>query len=433
MPPKRNHRQKNNKPPISGAGSGAMADCVLPQDIMFNIVTRLPVKSIHRFKAVCKPWCNLFATPKFMKSHHAQLSQNPKNQSLLIYSFFDEKGGNTMSLCKIEPIEEKPIHLDHPYPKHLYESDFVGCCNGLVCLAYPMHLHPMPGQWIELWNPALNLSKSVPFQNFYLRGPTLVSIGFGYDDEKDDFKLVRIVHVMDRKRNQGKKAIKGVQVYSANSNCWVTISVGFQFSVLMTKNQAIVNGNPYWVGKVEEKNVLVMFDVRKMVFKTVPLTGLNLSEGEHAKVPFVDWKGSIAAFICKKNDERVLSLDVWVFDSLGKIWIKNRSFGPMELKVDRIVQCLKNGGILVGDCFKDGKVFVLDADDDEENGVSVKKEIVIDRDVDEGLFQIYGYTESLAYIKGMEKVKAKPKRGNDWGKKIEDFFGFLEGFKHMAN
>ncbi|KAL3634819.1 hypothetical protein CASFOL_021873 [Castilleja foliolosa] len=72
MPPKRNHRQKNNKPSIADAGSGAMSDCVLPQDIMFNIVTRLPVKSIHRFKAVCKPWCKLFATPKFMKSHHAQ-------------------------------------------------------------------------------------------------------------------------------------------------------------------------------------------------------------------------------------------------------------------------------------------------------------------------------------------------------------------------
>ncbi|KAL3628729.1 hypothetical protein CASFOL_027775 [Castilleja foliolosa] len=393
MPPKRSHTQKKTNPPIAAATS-AMADCVLPQEIMFNIVTRLPVKSIHRFKAVCKPWCKVFVTPKFMKAHHAQLSRNRDNQSVAVYSFAD-KPGHIMSLYRVEPNEELPINLGHPYPKHLYLMDFVGCVNGLLCLACPVHLEPMDCQWIELWNPALKLSKSVPVPKLRAGYGVLASIGLGYDDENDDFKVVRIVHV--EKKKKGKITnIAEVEVYSANSNSWKMIHVGFQFSVFQTKNQAIVNGNPYWVANADENDVLVMFDVTKMEFKIVPLTGLNFKKGEHVKVPFVDWKGAIAALV---YDKRVLSLDVWVFDDRRKVWIKNCSFGPIEVKVDRFVQCLKSGEV-VGVC-NDGKLIVLDAD-------GVKKKIVIGG-ADKGKFQICGYTESLAYFKGMEKVKAMPR------------------------
>ncbi|KAL3628726.1 hypothetical protein CASFOL_027772 [Castilleja foliolosa] len=356
---------ENNQPPLSAA----LADCVLPQDIMFCIVTRLPVKSIHRFKAVCKPWCKLFTTPKFMKMHHAQLSQN---QSVMVLA---PNLGFTFAL--FDTNEKKPTNLADPFPEVLFGMQFIGCCNGLICVSYLPFL-----QVIELWNPALKLNKSLKWPKLAVRDTTSrVSLGFGYDNEGDDFKLVRIVVSVGEKKKMRVEA----EVYSCNSDSWETIKVGLKFVVWWPKNDAIVNGNPYWVAWADGNEVLVWFDMSKSVFNAVPLSSLEI--GQVDNLPLVDWKGSLAALVCEK-EEKVLSLDVMVFDDVGKIWTKNHTFGPIGLKVERVLQCFQNGKI-IGECLEDGKLFVFDT---ENGGV---KEIVIDG-ARKGSYQVYGYTESLA-------------------------------------
>ncbi|CAA0826733.1 Unknown protein [Striga hermonthica] len=128
----------------------------------------------------------------------------------------------------------------------------------------------------------------------------------------------------------------------------------------------------------------------------LPFSGFSLHGG--AEVLLVDWKGSLGAIVCDKNFERVDSLDVWVFDDCEKIWTKNHTFGPIELKVDRILQC-SNNGMILGEC-PDGKLFVFDP-----MSGSVE-EIVIDK-AQKHSFVINGYSESLACVEGMEKVVVK--------------------------
>ncbi|KAL3628723.1 hypothetical protein CASFOL_027769 [Castilleja foliolosa] len=372
---------ENNQPPLSVAD--ALSDCVLPQDIMFCIVTRLPVKSIHRFKAVCKPWCKLFTTPKFMKMHHAQLSQN---QSVMVLA---PNRGFTFSL--FDTNEKKPTNLADPFPEVLFGMQFIGCCNGLICVSFLPVL-----QIIELWNPALKLNKSPTWPKLEVGDTTaMVSLGFGYDNEGHDFKLVRIVVSVGKKKKMRVEA----EVYSCNSDSWETIKVGLKFIVLGPKNNAIVNGNPYWVARADGNEVVVWFDMSKRVFNVLPLSSLSLKIREIPNVKLVDWKGSLAAIVCQKKDENVVSFDVWVFDDVGKMWSKNHTFGPIGLKVERVLQCFQNGKI-IGECLEDGKLFVFDS---ENGGV---KEIVIDG-ARKGSYQVYGYTESLAYFKGLAKEKVR--------------------------
>ncbi|KAL3628709.1 hypothetical protein CASFOL_027755 [Castilleja foliolosa] len=382
MDPKR--IRKNSESPTAGA----MADCILPEDIMLCILSRLPVKSIHRFKSVCKPLRDVLSSPEFAKMHSAQFPLNPENQSVVIYGS-RSNFHHTASLLKIESEEEmKPTKLAIPSYEVPDIAEFIGCCNGLLCIAIPQ-----PGPFIDLCNPAMNnMSKRLPFPNLKVEDHEIVSLGFGYNEEADDFKVIRIV---DSEKN--KKTSIRVEVYSGNSNSWSTIDVGFQFSVFRNRNEAIVNGNPYWVAMVDEKQVLVRFDVKEMVFKVVPLPDLIYEEVDD--LLFVDWKGDLGALVCnEKNEDWVLSLDVWVFDDVGEIgWTKNRSFGPIELKVHRFLQCSKNGKILVGECLEDGKVFVFDTESGDI------KEIVID-EAEKGSFQVYEYTESLACFKRMEPL-----------------------------
>ncbi|KAL3628706.1 hypothetical protein CASFOL_027752 [Castilleja foliolosa] len=376
--------RKNSESPTAGA----MADCILPEDIMLCILSRLPVKSIHRFKSVCKPLRDVLSSPEFAKIHRAQFPQNPENQSVVIYGYKSNYSNYdyTVYLLKIKSDEEKKP-TKHAMPSHQvsYHAEFIGCCNGLLCMAIPYS-----GELIDLWNPALNnMSIRLPLPNLKVTDDEMVSIGFGYNEEADDFKVIRIAEL-----ERNKKILIGVEVYSGNSGSWSIIDVGFHFTSIGNRSEAIVNGNPYWSAMVDEKRVLVGFDVRKMVFKIVPFPD-RIYENDDDLL-FMDWKGDLGFLVCKKNDDRVLSLDVWVFDDVGNVgWTKNRSFGPIELEVYEFLECSKNGKILVGACLEDGKVFVFDT----ENG-GVKEIVIVEART--GIFQICGYTESLAYINGME-------------------------------
>lgn len=53
-------------------------------DLIVEILLRLPIKSLLRFKCVCKSWLSFISDPHFVKSH---LVVAPTNQTLLDYDF----------------------------------------------------------------------------------------------------------------------------------------------------------------------------------------------------------------------------------------------------------------------------------------------------------------------------------------------------------
>ncbi|KAL3628732.1 hypothetical protein CASFOL_027778 [Castilleja foliolosa] len=375
-----------------------MANCVLPEDVMLCILTRLPVKTILRFKSVCKPWRDLFSTPEFRKLHHGQFSSDPENQSFILHSFrmFSKYPSlNQFSIFSIESSKKKPTIVDSPFAHtQNIELDTVGCCSGLVCLRI--------GPDIVLWNPATKLSKTVPIKAC---GPlAMVSLGFGYDAAGADYKVVRIV---GEKREIGM-SVTSVEIYSVSLDSWIAINVGFQFSVFHAKNDLIMSGNPYWFACVDGNEVLVCFDVMELVFKIVPtINWSGLDEEMKTVIDLVDWNGALGSVSYFHKSEivenlglthyaRFNSLCVWVFDVGERVWRKNHTFGPIG-KVDlfRVFLCTKNEKV-VG-AFSSGKLFVLDLETGCVNNL-------FDGVCNGESFHVYGYTESLTYIKGMTKV-----------------------------
>ncbi|KAL3628759.1 hypothetical protein CASFOL_027805 [Castilleja foliolosa] len=240
MPPKKLENCQTTNPTAV-----ALASC---EDLMLCVLARLPLKSIFRFKSVCKYWNHLLSTQEFIKMQF-KLSSESKNQSFLIHRI-NKNGNNTISVFNIEFNEKKAKILDHPFDYTHVRIDIVGCCRGLVCIKR--------GQEFVLWNPAMNLSKTVsPLKNHRVSESFL--LGFGYDAKGDDFKVVRLL--LKYTINFGM-CVSCVEVYSVNSDSWTTIHPGFQFSELLfywNDNSPIVNGNPYWVGKDgESKDVLVV-------------------------------------------------------------------------------------------------------------------------------------------------------------------------------
>ncbi|KAL3645933.1 hypothetical protein CASFOL_011113 [Castilleja foliolosa] len=357
-----------------------LSDCVFPEEIMLCILTRLPVKSILRFRSVCKPWSNLFSTRQFMKMHQGQYSSDPNNQSVIIDHC---NAKNMMSLFKIESNETKPMILDHPHLEIKIQS--MGCCNGLICLT---PLDDIPSNFF-LWNPAMKVYKYVKIFGF--SDIETESLGFGYDAERDDYKVVRIVWFLEKKEVD---VGMWVEVYSVSTDSWITIKPDFKFKVFSTVNTVIANGNPYWIAEVEEEedmfmSVLVCFDVRRMVFKVVPLHSI-VCNIEHATL--MDWKGSLGSLVCTTTDcdNMTKPLHVLVFDDDDQIWRKVRTFGPIEVDVGEVMGCSVNVKML---CCKDDKLFVFDPETGWVKFYESELPLVE--------IQACLYTERLTCIKGM--------------------------------
>ncbi|MCL7032253.1 hypothetical protein MKW94_000196, partial [Papaver nudicaule] len=55
----------------------------LPEEIIGDILPRLPAKSVLRFRCVCKSWLKLFRNPNFVK-HHLKYAKQRNSTNLLL-------------------------------------------------------------------------------------------------------------------------------------------------------------------------------------------------------------------------------------------------------------------------------------------------------------------------------------------------------------
>ncbi|KAL3726656.1 hypothetical protein ACJRO7_031549 [Eucalyptus globulus] len=157
----------------------------LSEDDETEILLRLPVKSLLRFKCVCKRWNSLISSPQFAKTHLQIAASSPRillatNPPLSVSceSLHDDDraGHEGMPLTQLRPPVEAP---DGGRP-HI-----VGYCNGLVCLEYDDH------RIVVLWNPATGESRNIP------NAGCMTICGLGYDPSTDDYKILRHSRLRD--------------------------------------------------------------------------------------------------------------------------------------------------------------------------------------------------------------------------------------------
>lgn len=166
----------------------------LGEDVDREILRRLPVKSLLRFKCVCKGWCSLISTPEFAKTHLETAASPPRillatdpPQSVSCGSPHDDDGGGGdhagregMALTQLQSPVEVPDGC---------RARIVGYCNGLVCVEYDYH------RIVILWNPATGESRNIPNAGFLNNRGTIC--GLGYDPSTDDYKILRSCPVTD--------------------------------------------------------------------------------------------------------------------------------------------------------------------------------------------------------------------------------------------
>lgn len=118
-------------------------------DMEEEVLLRLPLKSILKFKSVSKQWRSLLESRSFSERRRIIIQQNQKKMQFVASSLLIN---NREVVVKDEEEEVEMIYLDCDFPKLLPSKDRDFSirpslsCDGLVCM-------PVPG-WINVLNPS---------------------------------------------------------------------------------------------------------------------------------------------------------------------------------------------------------------------------------------------------------------------------------------
>ncbi|KAK9663963.1 hypothetical protein RND81_14G009500 [Saponaria officinalis] len=240
-----------------------LSDDLITQEIL----TRLPVKSIFRFKSVSKQWYSTLSSSDFAISH---LKKSPFfHHTAPVHTLFIKAGMNYYLFSyddhhNSNDFEDHLVKLDFEFGIGKKCLHFTSCCNGLICLTAPRE------EYFILWNPATRKLHKYESDGYFndlkmlfdlssARGLMLFDLscarGFGYSSSVDDYKYVTIFFQLFTKHDTI------VHVFSLRENKWRKLDVDLN-KILVNGQGVLLDEKLYWSGFDGQSNqVIISFDL----------------------------------------------------------------------------------------------------------------------------------------------------------------------------
>ncbi|KAK9155389.1 hypothetical protein Sjap_002869 [Stephania japonica] len=296
-------------------------------ELIFDILSRLPVKDLLRFKSVCKSWRQLIADPLFIK---AQFNRSINNDSL---SFLYTLNHHHLYLCSASNALTESTKIDLTFNgSPLSVVQIIGSCNGFICFDSYSY-------GIIVLNPSTRELIKLPELPGIWSSTYSIIWGFGFCSNTQLFKVVRIVYFSSKAKTQIMVHTVGI------ANGWRRVSQPPPVVVHQQK-QVLVGGVPHWTAFGV---TVVYFDVAREVFEKIPCPR---NESGKAKI---DSLGELRGCLCVFRRFYLEGhIEIWVMDEHGVEDSWNRKFIiPHSIIVYegnmgcRPMWFLRNGKILV--------------------------------------------------------------------------------------
>ncbi|GMY23247.1 F-box/kelch-repeat protein At3g06240-like [Fagus crenata] len=286
----------------------------VPYDIVLNILTRLPVKSVIRFRCVCKSWYSSITCPNFISTH---LNNNNKDHNYLIHMpFFARPMLNsppTRPFCTLtcDRAFDTISKFEIPFTLPCGTAIVVGSCNGVLCLVEyeNHHTNDTYTSVMYLWNPSIRKFKRLP--DYCVSKLHLIRLGFAFHFDDNDYKVVKISPSVPPLE---------VEVYTLSSDSWRKVGVPSR------PNVAFDNSNLVNIIDGEEKRnseMILSFDVNSEKFGELALPDGALDGGYYWRCVTL-FMGKLALIQFGHSDEHDLLCYIWVMKEYGvpESWIK---------------------------------------------------------------------------------------------------------------
>ncbi|PIA38344.1 hypothetical protein AQUCO_02800197v1 [Aquilegia coerulea] len=266
-----------------------------PDEILIEILSRLPVKSLLQFRCVSKSWLRLISSTNFVKLHLIQSIKN--NPKIIIPTYEDTYSIDYETSCY------EPKEYDFP----LNDQKLIGSCNGIVCLSDKEF-------YMALWNPATKEYIEIPFtsvEDDLMDNEREVVVGFGYDLVAQKYKVVKSVFFyLDDEHREFEQC--EVKICTVGTKEWRRID---DPPCCLTNRHMVpqVNGALHWLGGLPIAKIIA-FDVGKEDFRFVPWIGSV--DDSNCDVTLGVLRDCLST-ICYHGGQSEKPLDIWLMKEYG--------------------------------------------------------------------------------------------------------------------
>ncbi|KAL6560130.1 hypothetical protein OROHE_006368 [Orobanche hederae] len=334
-----------------------MTDPALPADLIIDILLRLPVKSISKFKCVSKQWLHLITDPHFISIHREFCLHNP----------------NILLVRKI-PLSQEP-HMKKCTRVDLCALNFDGFRRNLEFSLYldddEKTIEMLPSKWdlicfvsesgFYACNPSTQIMLKLPEASCCTSGE--VNAGMGYIKERNEYLLV---HLFDRSLDIHVDYDVGCEVLrlTDGQDCqWKVVDANCPFVV---RGWGVLVENAfYWMIWDEYDqpgdDAILSFDLEKEEFAT-----MSPPEGcfdPHGAWSLVELGGSLCLVDSVASP---LTMYIWVLKDIeGHGWVQEYSINmntytndmlsfivPLDYRDGKIVMDVKQESV---DCYDEKK------------------------------------------------------------------------------
>ncbi|XP_030462498.1 F-box/kelch-repeat protein At3g23880-like [Syzygium oleosum] len=331
-------------------------DPKLPHDVAVEILKRLPVECLLRFRCVCRSWRSAIDDPRLVALHWSHSALDASNWYLVCLDWCDRLCSLFSSESLTLPYRSR-IEMPFATPSGCY--DFVGSCNGLICVAEVSGYGYCKAMY--LWNSFTRKHRAVPRSGLRHQFSSMEAgheyLGFGFDAGSNDYKIVRILYSEDDNRQCFGGPKPRVEIYSVSTDSWRSSEC--EVPVFCDNGPAVfLNGNLHWIAfkcdvAWDERGYgsIVLFDVAGEVFDEMALPEVHVDKGS-LMVSVAVLHDSLAVFINLVDailcPGRHSTCSIWVMGEYGvpETWTKLYTFEACGL-VTKFDGFTRNGELLM--------------------------------------------------------------------------------------
>lgn len=350
------------------------------EDMLIEILSRLSVRSLLRFRCVCKSWYDLFESPNFISKH----LKNEDNMRLFV-RYIDSEGDGSdeyPKICFSLFLDETLADLSSQdlVPQMPILGVVRGPFDGIFCSLVNSYR-------IAIWNLATRECKALPKRASILPDKIQVSnsyVGFGLDPISNCYKLVWILTLWDEKRCILFE-FTHIAVYTFSTNSWRDFqsSEMSQYNLCDELDSTYHDGACYWLAMRYGHEVVLSFYMDNEAFQEL-------------HVPCI-LENTAPKFLGVCNDSLCLLLfdadnscfDIWIMKE--RYWTKQMTTRPI-VAVDRPIGFWKNGTFFIRTNM--GQLVLYDPSTQE----------IRDLELGSCEFSTYIYRESLITLKAKDNL-----------------------------
>lgn len=331
----------------------------IPDDVILDILSRLPAKSVVRFRCVSRTWYSFTHDPFFACLHHARSLTRDNGSALLLsypdpsssstsFSFFERKQG--FRNLQISNVDQQCTHL----------SEII---RGILCI------HDRRSHRVDICNITTQETITLPRStNIRIRSGAGVDFdivyeprySFGFNSSTRDYKVVNICSITRYKlqvnpnnglstREVSQRTVE-FEIFTIGcgrgAGSWRKIDPGNPYDQELhglSSESVCADGVIHWRHRVFDQEILLAFDLKQEKFQIiqVPKEALEFHLMKQVKGCLVLMGHVISGYNRNK-------IALWILeDRLNQIWMKENVVFPSHSPCLWPVGSFKTGLILL--------------------------------------------------------------------------------------